>query len=162
PWPDPWPRPMRFFACFIPFGGRKLLSDIWTTFFCQKPRLRSAGPQALLRLFNLHEMSNLVDHSTYRRGVLQLHRVADAPQAETSDDVRLIALESDRAPEEPDLHRRAFRVGSLVRHDYAPALDISARSLPRSRAIAVGSFRVARPSNVARTTLCGFADPSDF
>src|SRR6516225_3089874 len=28
PCPDPWPRPMRFFACFMPFGGRRLLNDI--------------------------------------------------------------------------------------------------------------------------------------
>jgi len=24
-WPDPWPRPMRFFACLAPLGGRRLL-----------------------------------------------------------------------------------------------------------------------------------------
>src|SRR5262249_3663322 len=28
PWPDPWPRPIRFLACFIPAGGRKLLRAI--------------------------------------------------------------------------------------------------------------------------------------
>src|SRR5262249_35244840 len=28
PLPDPWPRPIRFFACFIPLGGRRLFSDI--------------------------------------------------------------------------------------------------------------------------------------
>src|SRR3989442_14108 len=28
PLPEPWPRPIRFFGCFIPFGGRRLLSDI--------------------------------------------------------------------------------------------------------------------------------------
>src|SRR6185295_17510104 len=25
PFPEPWPRPMRFFGCFIPLGGRRLL-----------------------------------------------------------------------------------------------------------------------------------------
>src|SRR5581483_481382 len=28
PCPEPWPRPMRFFECFAPLGGRRLLSDI--------------------------------------------------------------------------------------------------------------------------------------
>ena len=35
-------------------------------------------------------------------------------------------------------------------------------SLPRSRATIAGSFSDIRPLNVARTTLCGLADPSDL
>src|SRR5205814_638460 len=32
PLPLPWPRPMRFFGCFMPFGGLRLLrSDIYFT-----------------------------------------------------------------------------------------------------------------------------------
>src|SRR5437867_2415947 len=34
--------------------------------------------------------------------------------------------------------------------------------MPRSRAMTTGSFNEPSPANVARTTLCGFADPSDF
>src|SRR5688500_712790 len=43
---------------------------------------------------------------------------------------------------------------------YAPT--ISASSLPRIRATRAGSFNPIRPANVARTTLCGFAEPSDL
>ena len=39
---------------------------------------------------------------------------------------------------------------------------MSARSLPRSRAISPGSLSMSSPAIVARTTLCGFADPSDL
>src|SRR3954453_15411958 len=45
---------------------------------------------------------------------------------------------------------------------YALAFSKSARSLPRRRAISVGSFSASRPATVARTTLCGFAEPSDL
>src|SRR3954447_9190443 len=45
---------------------------------------------------------------------------------------------------------------------YALAFSKSARSLPRSRAISVGSFSASRPAIVARTTLCGLAEPSDL
>src|SRR5687767_2620314 len=37
---------------------------------------------------------------------------------------------------------------------------MSASSLPRIRATRAGSFNPIRPANVARTTLCGFAEPS--
>src|SRR6185503_392064 len=39
PLPDPWPRPIRFFGCFIPFGGRRLLSDTALLHFYQMPDL---------------------------------------------------------------------------------------------------------------------------
>ena len=38
----------------------------------------------------------------------------------------------------------------------------SANSLPRMRATKAGSFKPMRPAKVARTTLCGLAEPSDF
>src|SRR5687767_2056410 len=39
---------------------------------------------------------------------------------------------------------------------------ISSRSLPRSRATAAGDLRHSSPLKVARTTLCGLAEPSDL
>src|SRR5215510_4948898 len=51
---------------------------------------------------------------------------------------------------------------SLASRRYAFALANSPRSRPRSRAMVTGSFSEPRPANVARTTLCGFADPIDF
>ena len=49
----------------------------------------------------------------------------------------------------------------LLRHWRLPLPDVSS-SLPRSFRTARGSFSPASPANVARTTLCEFADPSDF
>src|SRR5260221_4572694 len=45
---------------------------------------------------------------------------------------------------------------------YAPAPVRSLSSLPRRRAIDAGFLSASRPATVARTTLCGFADPSDL
>src|SRR3954447_12975729 len=45
---------------------------------------------------------------------------------------------------------------------YAVTRVRSASSLPRIRAIIAGSFSESSPAIVARTTLCGFADPSDL
>src|SRR5262245_781133 len=121
--------------------------------------LRSAWPQALL---NLYEMPDLVDHPARRRSVLELHRVADAAKTEPANHGGLVVLEPDRALDERHLHRTALGVRSVIRHGYAPARSNSASSLPRIRAIATGSFSECSPSNVARTTLCGLAEPSDF
>src|SRR5262245_55233070 len=83
PWPDPWPRPIRFFACFAPLGGRRLLK--------------------FMTLFSdLDEVSNLQDHAAGRGRVRQLHRVADAPQTEPLDDELLLLVEADAALAERD------------------------------------------------------------
>src|SRR5215211_2875472 len=88
PLPDPWPRPMRFLGCFIPFGGRRLL------------RLISIAKFSLsLRYFD--QVTHLVDHASHRRRVLQFHGVTDSAQAEPLHDRRLIAVEPGRA-----LHQR--------------------------------------------------------
>src|SRR6476660_5821051 len=108
-------------------------------------------------------MPHLVDHPANRRCVLQLHRVVEAAEAEPLHDRGLIILEPNRALDERHLHHAALRIGSMVRHiPYARARAKSSRSLPRRRAIITGSFSVARPVKVARTTLCGFALPSDL
>src|ERR1044071_7782788 len=132
---------MRFFECVEPRAG-----------------LRSCRPIALCLFLDRHEVTDLENHPARFRRVRQLDRVPDAPQAH-------------------GLHRRFMRLGSadhtflqrdlehlpalLLRHDaYAPTS--SASSLPRIRATKDGFLRSIRPAKVARTTLCGLADPSDF
>src|SRR5262252_7044804 len=83
-------------------------------------------------------------------------------QAEAAHDHFLVVLETDRTLHQRDLDGLALGISSLVRHGYALACVSSWRSLPRSRAIDTGSFSAPKPVKVARTTLCGFADPSDF
>src|SRR3954469_6232920 len=107
-------------------------------------------------------MLDLVDHAARRRRVLQLDRVADPPQPESADDGRLVVLEADRALDQGDLDRRALRVRSLIRHNPHAFASANSSSLPRSRWTTIGSLSVARPVNVARTTLWGFAEPSDL
>src|SRR5262249_51452449 len=65
PFPEPWPRPTRFFACVAPFGGRRLLKLM-------------TGSRALLGHF--HQVSHLVNQPARLRGVLQLDGVANAAQ----------------------------------------------------------------------------------
>src|SRR5437867_815985 len=109
-------------------------------------------------------MSHLVNHPARFRRVLQLHRVADAPQPEAADDGELLTVEPHRADLQRHLDDSAFRaIGSLICHKpYAVARVRSPISLPRSRASSAGSLSESSPAIVARTTLCGFADPSDF
>src|SRR5438477_1024809 len=106
-------------------------------------------------------MPHLVNHAARLRCVRQLHRVADAAQPHPLHGQPLGLVEPDRAPQERHFQ---FLRGCLRRwflgHDYAPTSSDS--SLPRYRATSAGSFRSISPWNVARTTLCGFADPSDF
>src|SRR5258705_11728756 len=108
-------------------------------------------------------MSHLVNHAARLRCIRQLHRVADAAQPHALHGEALSLVEPDGAPQERDLQflRRRFRGRFLrCRHHYAPTS--SASSLPRYRATRVGSFKSIRPAKVARTTLCGLAEPSDL
>src|SRR5687767_5684059 len=110
-------------------------------------------------LFNRHQMPHFVDHAARFWRVLQLHRVTDASKPKAPDDGRLVAVEADRADLQRHLHGATFRIGSLIHMAGAPARASSPTSLPRSRASSPGSWSVSRPAIVARTTLCGFADP---
>src|SRR5215216_3499595 len=106
-------------------------------------------------------MADLENHAARLGRVGQFHRVADAAQAHPFHRLALRLVEPDRAPHQRDL--QLLRGGlrrCLLGHDYAPTS--SASSLPRQRATSAGSFRSISPLNVARTTLCGFAEPSDF
>src|SRR5215213_714742 len=89
--------------------------------------------------------------------------MVDPAQTHPLDDRRLLLVESDRALDERYLD--ALRLGRFLRcsfcHGYLIA-DISSRSLPRRRASAAGDLRHSSPLNVARTTLCGLAEPSDL
>src|SRR5438105_13057398 len=115
-------------------------------------------------------MTHLQNHSTRFRRVRQLHSVADAAQPHPFHRLALRPVEADRAPQECDLQFLRGRLRSsltsrslrcrLFGHRYAPTS--SASSLLRHRATSAGSFRSISPWNVARTTLCGLADPSDF
>src|SRR5262245_52877179 len=107
-------------------------------------------------------MPHFQDHSTRLGRVRQLHGMANTAEAHSLDRLALCLVEADRAPKKRDLQhllRGALRC-CLFRHHYAPTSSPS--SLPRCRATSDGSFRSIRPWNVARTTLCGFAEPSDF
>src|SRR5262249_21290177 len=89
------------------------------------------------------------------RRVDDAHRVTDAPEAQSLQRQRLLLVEPDSAP---DLrHAKTLR---RCRHD--PHARISSRSLPRMRGTSEGSFTWVRASNAARTTLCAWAEPSDF
>src|SRR5215216_3527799 len=106
-------------------------------------------------------MADLENHAARLGRVGQFHRVADAAQAHPFHRLALRLVEPDRAPHQRDL--QLLRGGlrrCLLGHDYAPTS--SASSLPRQRATSAGSFRSISPLNVARTTLCGFAEPSDL
>src|SRR5688572_6560620 len=108
-------------------------------------------------------MTHLVNHAADRIGVGQLNRVVDAAQTHPLDDRRLLLVESDRALDERHLDALRLRrfLRCFFRHNYLIAA-ISSRSLPRSRATAAGDLRHSSPLKVARTTLCGFAEPSDL
>src|SRR5262245_53312961 len=187
---------MRFFACFIPLGGRRLLRPIcWLPTIGELVNWRMGEcthqftTSPILQLIcHLYQVPHLVDHAPHGRRVLQHDRVADPAQAEPADHRPLVALEPDRAFDERHLHGAALAVCSLVRHPGRSAtalrsmrrrphticpmdrersgeryaLASSSISLPRSVPSVTGSLSYDNPSNVARTTLCGFADPRDF
>src|SRR5262245_55945771 len=85
PLPDPWPRPMRFLACFAPLGGRRF-------------------DRFMSLLSHLDQVPHLQNHAAGRRRVGQLHGVADPPQAEPLDDELLLLVEAD-----PALAQRNFQ-----------------------------------------------------
>src|SRR5262249_13493756 len=107
-------------------------------------------------------MSHLQDHAPCFRRIGQLNGMPDAAKAHSFHRLSLCLVEADWASDESDSqlfgHRALLR--RLFRHRYAPTS--SASSLPRYRATSDGSLRSMSPWNVARTTLCGLADPSDF
>src|SRR5262249_18615521 len=120
PDPDPWPRPMRFFACFIPLGGRRLLRPIcWLPTIGELVNWRMGEcthqftTSPILQLIcHLYQVPHLVDHAPHGRRVLQHDRVADPAQAEPADHRPLVALEPDRAFDERHLHGAALAVCS--------------------------------------------------
>src|SRR4029453_19386702 len=102
-----------------------------------------------------------MNHAARLRRVRQLHGVIDASKSHPGDRLALRAVETDRASHQRHLHALGRRgLPTLLGHRYAPTSSDS--SLPRNRATCAGSLRSINPANVARTTLCGFADPSDF
>src|SRR6185369_16535267 len=116
-------------------------------------------------------MPHLVDHAARFRRVRQFHRVPNAAQPHALHGNPLRLVEANRAADQCHLQLSAGRYGLLLLgapgcallcggHHYAP--NSSASSLPRYRATSAGSFRSISPLNVARTTLCGFGDPSDL
>src|SRR3990172_662243 len=157
PWPDPWPRPTRFFECFAPRGGRRFERLINPAIlpFCNPAIARAS--------LNGDQVTHFVNHPTRGRRVFEFDGVPDAAQAEATHDQQLLAIEPDRTLLERHLDGGAFGISSLICHlSHALVLPNSSRVLPRSRATVPGSLSAARPAMVARTTLCGFAHPSDL
>src|SRR4029453_9184666 len=120
-----------------------------------------------LSLLDRHQVTDLENHPAHRVVVGQLHAVADATESQALDHRRLVLVEPDGAANLRDLHALRVAAGLLrsFRHGYAPVVTASAAgssSLPRSRRTAAGSRSMPRPVNVARTTLCEFADPIDL
>ena len=70
-------------------------------------------------------------------------------------------VEADRALDERDLDALAVRSALLASRLSHCATAVSS-SLPRSRRTKAGSLSSLSAWNVARTTLCGFADPIDL
>ena len=91
----------------------------------------------------------------------QLHRVPDPAQAHALHHARLVAVEADRALHERDL--QLLPVGR--RGPFASILGIDGLFLfflPAQPADHLRILQPGSPANVARTTLCGFAEPSDL
>src|ERR1041385_3341790 len=87
------------------------------------------------------------------------------PESQSLDDGGLLLPKTDCALHELHCHAFGFSLllSRFLRHDlYSVDAMRSAMSLPRSRATVTGSFSARRPLNVARTTLCGLAEPRDL
>jgi hypothetical protein len=77
-------------------------------------------------LFDRHQMTHLVNHTSRISRVFEFHRMANPPQAKPGDDGKLMTIESNRTPQERDLHRAvALRISSLVPHVYAPDCPVA-------------------------------------
>jgi hypothetical protein len=77
-------------------------------------------------LFDRHQMTHLVNHTSRISRVFEFHCVANPPQAKPGDDGKLMTIESNRTPQERDLHRAvALRISSLVPHVYAPDCPVA-------------------------------------
>src|SRR6476469_1591230 len=118
-----------------------------------------------IRLFlDLHQVAHLVDHSADRRGVLDLHGVADALEPEA---LHRLAVVVERAAQAAD-QRHADLLGCVLAglhglfclgHGLCPQPAISSTFLPRLAAISEGRRCCVSPSRVARTTLYGLVEP---
>src|SRR3954447_9422152 len=109
-------------------------------------------------------MTHLQDHPAGLGRVGYRHGVTNPPQPEALRDDALASVETDGTSDERHLERLLLicHGRGLTHRRLAVAAAISARSRPRSRATSTGALRSDKPVNVARTTLCGLADPSDF
>src|SRR3954447_19488672 len=109
-------------------------------------------------------MTHLQDHPAGLGRVGYRHGVTNPPQPEALRDDALASVETDGTSDERHLERLLliWHGRGLTHRRLAVAAAISARSRPRSRATSTGSLSSDKPVNVARTTLCGLADPSDF
>src|SRR4029079_3820936 len=84
------------------------------------PLLRVCGARRRTQIVQRHcllhfdQMTDLVDHAARGRRVLELHGVANPPQAERLDDSDLAVLEANRAIDERHLDGGAFRIRSMI------------------------------------------------
>src|SRR5262249_19234627 len=105
-----------------------------------------------------HQVPHLQNQPAGARRVRYLDRMADAPQPQPTQRERLLLVEADTAADLCHRESLGFCLCSF-RHGYAFS---SSKSLPRNRATAAGSRSSLSATNVARTTLCGLAEPIDL
>src|SRR5690606_3953752 len=160
PLPEPMPRPMRMRFLVAPSLSRMSVSFM--------------GLPSSLLVDDAHEVLDARDHAAHGGRILEGRATVELVEAEA--DQRL-ALHAGTAQRAADLHDRDGLGGLLVGH-HQPSPHASApaasASPSRRRAWRVGTLRPRRAatarglssrfsaSNVARTRLYGFDEPSDF
>src|SRR5687767_9375462 len=105
-----------------------------------------------------------MDHAAQLRGVLTLHGLVDAAQAERAQGVALAAVGAVGRLHLLDHERHASTGSSTGAASAAPGVSPSTEltERPRSVAISSGLRSSCRPAIVALTRLIGFWEPRDF
>src|SRR4051794_9106050 len=168
PVPEPSPRPMRLRALRLPGAGLSVCSP----------------KSSLCSVIDPHQVAHAVQHAARLRGVLDVDRVADAPQPERAQRVELLLVRAGLASDLRHLHDAGSSAASAASvvpfagpSDSAPTgppsrVSVAARSpprpstwlidRPRSSATSSGVRSDCRPATVALTRLIGFCEPSDL
>src|SRR5712692_7918659 len=165
PVPEPMPRPMR--ARFLRAPGRSASS---LSFIAQSPLSPSS-----LAVHHPHQMPHLGDHAARLRSVGQLAHAADAVESEPDQRLALRMLAANGAADLLDLdHFVGLAHLGLPALTLAQSAACSASPVSRRRPCSVDTLMLRRAatergeswclsaSNVARTMLYGFDEPSDF
>src|SRR4051812_35503432 len=166
PVPEPSPRPMRLRGLRLPGAGLSVCSPKSSVFSVIDP----------------HQVTDAMHHAARLRGVLDLDRLADAPQPERAQRVELLLVRAVLALDLRHLHdagssSAASTVPFAAPSDSVPtrppsSVSVAARppprprtwliERPRSSATSSGVRRDWRPWTVALTRLIGFCEPRDL